>query len=528
LSARRLQRCCFPAILLWVAGFLPGIAFAHAALVGSTPADQAVLGAAPTELRLQFNEPVTLIGARVLGPGGRVVADGGRVADGAVVVALPPGAPAGGYVASYRVVSADSHPVSGSIVYSVQAPGAAPAVGIPVAAEDDRVASRLLRTLYIASLFAAAGGALFGLLVARRPPAGALARWITWSAAFAALFALAGIGAHGADLLGGGIGRIGDAEGWRLALASTRGHALLAGISAAMLLAVAPALPLRGGTAMSLAGAVVAAASFAMSGHAATAEPRVLAAALWFIHVSCAAFWLGSLVPLLLALRSGSSTAPRAVARFSGLALLAVPVLLGAGVTMLVLLVRNPIALAGSDYGSLFGLKLSLVTAMLALAVFNRLRLAPALSGDDRTRGWLRRSIGLEILLAAAILGTTSVFSSTEPPRRTVSTPTATTRLIAGEFAAEVSVSRDGERRRIVVRMIHDGAHLWTPLEMAVELSKDGAGIEPLRRPLAPQPDGSYAVVLESLPMGGAWHIEVDALMTEFSKQRFAGTVALP
>ena len=55
---------------------------------------------------------------RTIHPGG----SGSRLA-----VGLKPGLPDGTYVATYRVISADSHPVSGGLVFSVGKPAAAAA-----------------------------------------------------------------------------------------------------------------------------------------------------------------------------------------------------------------------------------------------------------------------------------------------------------------------------------------------------------------------------------------------------------------
>lgn len=512
------------------AAFAPVLAFAHAVLVGSTPPDRGLVAEPPRELRLLFNEPVTALAANVIGPGGRDFASARRIVDQTLLVELRGDAPAGAYLASYRVVSADGHPVAGAIAFSIgsREPSAA-APDATVSGPSDRIdiLPRLPRALYLASLFAAAGGALFGLLVTRRPPAGSLGRWMSAAATLALVLAVVNVGVYGVELRGEGPERFLDPGAWSMAWSTSRGRALAVGALAAVLLALAPRLPMRGCVALSLCGALLAAASLAMSGHAATAEPRPLAAALWFLHAACVAFWLGSLLPLRHALGTDATAAARTVARFSGLAMLAVPVLMGAGVVMLVLLVRNPIALADSAYGSLLGLKLSLVAAMLALAVYNRLRLAPAISGDERARRRLGLTIGVEIALALAILVTTAVFAGTEPPRARAAAPAAL-RIASGEFVADVALSRVGTARRLGVRLLHDGVHLWTPLEVAVELSRPEDGIEPLRRTLELQPDGSFVAEIETLPVGGAWSIRIEALMTEFSKQNFSGSIVIP
>ena len=98
-------------------------AAAHALLVESQPNDRAALTAAPTEVVLTFTEPVTLPtgGLRVLDADAQRV-DLGTIATAEptqVAVALPPELPDGGYVVTFRVISADSHPVAGVRTFTV-------------------------------------------------------------------------------------------------------------------------------------------------------------------------------------------------------------------------------------------------------------------------------------------------------------------------------------------------------------------------------------------------------------------------
>ena len=109
---------------------------AHATLQGSTPARGAQLAQSPERIVLTFDEPVEgSFGAiRVFD------AKAGRVDDGKVshpggagrklTVGVKPGLPDGSYTATYRVVSADGHPVSGGLLFSVGAGGAAPAESV--------------------------------------------------------------------------------------------------------------------------------------------------------------------------------------------------------------------------------------------------------------------------------------------------------------------------------------------------------------------------------------------------------------
>ena len=95
-------------------------AHAHASLVGSEPADRGMVASSPQVLRLSFNEPVWPLALRL------VTADG-NVTDlrevtayvGTLTIRLPAVLPHGTHVLSFRVSSADGHPVGGAITFSV-------------------------------------------------------------------------------------------------------------------------------------------------------------------------------------------------------------------------------------------------------------------------------------------------------------------------------------------------------------------------------------------------------------------------
>lgn len=128
MARRRPQRRLSPAAVLagvlltgaWLV-LLPLPAQAHAALVSSSPSDGAVLGAAPAEVVLTFDEDVsTPAFVSVIAPDGSNVAQGEAAIDGATVtqaVRLVP--EQGAYSIGYRVVSDDGHPVTGAIHFTV-------------------------------------------------------------------------------------------------------------------------------------------------------------------------------------------------------------------------------------------------------------------------------------------------------------------------------------------------------------------------------------------------------------------------
>lgn len=98
-------------------------ASAHAALVSSTPEDGAQLDEAPSEIVLEFNEDIQDLGNEivVVDSEGTPVADGEPVADGATVTQAVMGGAAGAFTVTWRVVSADGHPISGELSYDVTA-----------------------------------------------------------------------------------------------------------------------------------------------------------------------------------------------------------------------------------------------------------------------------------------------------------------------------------------------------------------------------------------------------------------------
>ncbi|GAA1699301.1 hypothetical protein GCM10009808_16130 [Microbacterium sediminicola] len=108
------------AVLAMVAVATP--AFAHDELVASSPASGEVLDVAPEQIELTFSADIMELGAAV------IVADADENdwvgADPAIdlqtlTVPLVEGMPDGSYEVRWRVVSADGHPISGVIPFTV-------------------------------------------------------------------------------------------------------------------------------------------------------------------------------------------------------------------------------------------------------------------------------------------------------------------------------------------------------------------------------------------------------------------------
>ncbi|MDX3107743.1 copper resistance CopC family protein [Nonomuraea angiospora] len=106
------------------AGIAPPAAQAHNVLVSSDPKDGATLPAAPAQVTLVFDQAVRQGYAQVgvTGPDGSSWADGAaEVAAERVSVRVKPLPSAGAYTVGYRILSADGHPVTGKITFTLAA-----------------------------------------------------------------------------------------------------------------------------------------------------------------------------------------------------------------------------------------------------------------------------------------------------------------------------------------------------------------------------------------------------------------------
>src|SRR5690606_21408143 len=85
---------------------------AHAALQASEPSDGAMLQAPPARLALTFSEPVTPLALHLAGPDGNVhKLDRFDIRNDRLEIEPPGELDRGTHVLSWRVVSADGHPV---------------------------------------------------------------------------------------------------------------------------------------------------------------------------------------------------------------------------------------------------------------------------------------------------------------------------------------------------------------------------------------------------------------------------------
>ncbi|MEU4250471.1 copper resistance CopC family protein [Amycolatopsis sp. NPDC026612] len=136
-----IHRRAFGAVLAAFTGLvvLAGPASAHTELEASSPAEGASLATAPTQVELTFGEPVTLPPdpVKVTGRDGTAWKIGApAVAGGVVTVPVTSSGPAQAYTLTWQVVAKDGDNVTGTVHFTLTAPGPAAAptldsVGIP-------------------------------------------------------------------------------------------------------------------------------------------------------------------------------------------------------------------------------------------------------------------------------------------------------------------------------------------------------------------------------------------------------------
>ena len=136
-------------------------AWAHASLVKASPADGAVIARPPPSLSLTFNEPVSPLVMRLIGPDGAPISLGSVTAENeTVTINVLRTMGRGTHVLSWRVISSDGHPVGSSIIFSIGAPTARPSAA-SVADPGVRVGLWTAKLVIYVGLFIGVGGAVF-------------------------------------------------------------------------------------------------------------------------------------------------------------------------------------------------------------------------------------------------------------------------------------------------------------------------------------------------------------------------------
>ncbi len=461
---------------------------------------------------LTFTEPVVPVTLSLIGVGGAPQTLEVQQPDGSIVDAmLPSGLADGSYLLSWRVTSADGHPVSGTLDFAIGAASAT--ISVTTQAFPLAPAIWLVRALQYAALFLGVGSLAFGALAHLPVRTAVLVRLL---AAGGLILVPPALALHGLDLTGLPVGALLTGQLW--SAVSTSPYTLTqTAMSAAFGLAL---LPFRWSAVLAAFAGTV---SLLFSGHAVTAPPGVLMRIALFTHIASLMFWLGALVPLFGLLRVGDHVALR---RFSRLIPYVVALLILSGGT-LALVQLGPLSVDWlSPYGVLLGTKLLLVVALLLIALWNRRILTlRAISGNT---GPLRRSIVVELVVVVAILGIVAGWRFTAPPR--VLAEIAAAQAPLGVYITGNDMSGTVYLTPGRVGVVTVDLKLSAPAQsVTVRLSNPGKQIAPISRSATQGADGDWrAAATVLLPAGGDWQVAIDARVGDFELHKLSGSFTLP
>jgi putative copper resistance protein D len=280
-------------------------------------------------------------------------------------------------------------------------------------------ATVLIRLIQFAAAMLAFGTAAFRVYVPE--VGGGFARWLAGvirrAAIVAFLAALAMVPVTAAGMAGSGGAALSPAILATVLFATQFGHAWCWHLGFAAALIGAACLRPAGPT-LVLAGLSLASLGFV--GHASDMEglPGLGHELNQAVHLLAGGAWLGGLLPLYALLRRTRPDDPAiesGVAHFSQMGYVAVALIAATGVTNTCMLVGSFGALFGTAYGRLLSVKVALYLVMVAIALINRLSLAPRLGTDGAAPARLARSVVVEQALGLAVLAAVSVLGTWPP-----------------------------------------------------------------------------------------------------------------
>jgi copper transport protein len=559
-----------------VLGFAPP-AFAHAQLTSTEPVGGTAVATSPANVVLHFGENVEMpLGSiRVFeSPSGKQVETGAAEHPGgqgnAVSVKLPK-LDKGTYIVTWRVTSADSHPVHGAFTFIVgsgkgsSADAALAAKLLSSGGGSTTVGAiyAVIRFLGFLALVLLVGG--FGFVTVVWPVGLGLARprrLLWWAWAVAAMTTVVGIPVQGVYAAGlplskllshtvlsgavGGENRYGNVSVARLVLLVLMAAVLA--LSGRRRSGMEPgdrrrSWPLLGAGLLVALGLIF---TPALSGHEATQDLVPLALASDLIHLSAVSLWLGGLALLVGVVlpRRLPDELSTVVPRFSKLAFGAVVAILTTGVFQGWREVRSISALTQTTYGKLLIVKVALFALMVGLAFFSRryvqaryrvpgraarLSFGPGAAADsptdEETVARLRRTVGAETLIAVVVLAVTALLVNAQPARSALAQPFST-ELRSDQVLVDVTVdpAKTGPSALHFYTLSPQGA-VQEVQDLTASLTLPSRDVGPLAVPVQRAGPGHFVASGFNIPLSGRWTLEVKVLLSDIDEATVSGAV---
>ncbi|MFS3127621.1 CopD family protein [Nocardioides sp. Bht2] len=520
----RLLRASLAGLVLSILVVLGGAgpAAAHATLASSDPVDGAVLAKAPEQATLTFTESVALPqgGVRLYDADGTEREVTASALDRTVTVALPGGLSRGSHVLTWRVTSADGHPVAGSITFAIGEPSAS----VVRPDGDDggmvrHVVAVVTAAAYLA-LFLALGVVGFWRFLLpgtqRLAPAGQrLLRMVRIAAVVGAVAWVLVFWVRAAAATQSGLGALLRPGDWTWSTPELAASLL----TASALLALRWVTDLWPIVAAMLAGAV----GPALAGHTRAFDPQLPVIVTDVVHVAAGSAWFGGSVALAIVLPrlAGRRQAGELVARFSTLAAGVLVALAASGALLAWRIVGSWEALVETTYGRVLLAKVAVVVVVVLFAAWNRFVLLPrarATVGHEAERQGLLaigRVVRAEAVLLVAVLALSAVLVDRAPRVEeafVVPGQPATRTLVLGE--AEVHLTLEPARVGANTLSVHveypEGAPLTKP---TLSVSGGGNSLGEQRLEIVGHGAWTSRIVL---PTSGDWEFRMGMRLTKF------------
>jgi len=511
---------------------------AHAVLTRTNPLANSIVQEAPKQIVLTFSESITPVNdkIRVIGPDGKRADNGTITAEGPVLrIGMANNPARGTYLVSFRVISADSHPVPGGYSYSYGEQSATPAP-LPEQSAENSAASNLIKVnKYLGYLglvlLVGAAWVLVALWPARLDRRGA--KRMLW-AGFG-IVALTGVAALYLQIPYTSGNPLFDVDGDAVSevMNSSFGIAMLVRLAVLAVAAILlrPLLKGAGGTAdrvLVIILAAIGASTYSLAGHPAASPVPAVSVVADSLHLGGASFWLGGLVMLaLFLLRQADEREAEAIlpvwSRWAGFA---VSVVLLSGTIAALIEVGTWTALVETAYGRWLLVKLGLVGLLLLTAWFSRSMVLKLETGK------LRRLVIVELCFAAVVLGVTAILTQTTPGRTAEAISqapaqpdyyTATLDSPLYQLQVEVDPAKIGNNLVHLYAYGPDGSPIPV-LEWKVTAALPSAGVEPIEVPTLKLTDNHVTGSI-TLPTPGAWQFRFTLRLSEFDQDSVTATV---
>jgi copper transport protein len=549
-------------------------ASAHATLTSTEPVGGTAVATSPDRVVLRFSEAVQIpLGSiRVFAsPSGKQIetVNAGRVdGDSSAVGVKLPKLDKGGYIVTWRVTSADAHPIHGAFTFTVGSAKEA----VADAALVERLLSSgggdttvgaiyaVIRFVAFAALVLLVGGLAFvGLLW---PVGAALSRprrilWGAWAAAV--VTTAVGIPVQAVYAAGLPLSKMASSTVRSGMLDDRFGQVwaarlVLLGLMALVLIALgrrAGSAPESGDgaalpTPLLAAGGLLSVGLLVtpgLAGHAATEDLVPLAMTADVVHLVAVSLWLGGLALLTSAVlpRRVAGELAAVVPKFSRMAFVAVVAILVTGTFQGWRQVRSTAALTETTYGRLLIIKVVLFALLVGLARLSR-RLVQAryrmpaarlsfgpgsatADPDAETVAGLRRTVGAETVIAVVVLAVTSLLVNAQPARSALAKPfSAEMRNDMVLVDVTVDPAKTGPAALHFYTLSPTGGQQEVQ-DLTATLTLPSQDVGPLAIPVQRAGPGHFSAYNFNIPLRGSWKLEVKALLSEIDEATVSTTI---